>query len=467
MTSGLKVIKQGQVNKQLSKEGRKVHIVATCRKERVPYVWDARETERQERRGNCCVWDVETRPGEFNIVHPIRNLFKMGGKSSKPKVTQCNSFPFLEDRNTIETIKEAHSFFILRGLPGSGKSTIAKKITEKYSSISAIASADDLGIAPLVEESEADGSRYNKLDQQIQQYFEEDRKVIVVDDTHHDSNRLDYLFDLASGKDYIVFIVNPGTERSNNLPLLVKSSQWKLSLEKLQLLEPALKKSVIPFFFGWFLVKQDAEKLRNIAMEFLDQLSKNETFLKEFVKYVKWDSNEDFNLQEYFKKKPSVLHCTTMFCDYGKVPNSESYARAKVVEQSLSKAFVLKVSALFITPRTVGARVLLNEQQQQLWPEVKEHEDADSSGDKIELPHSSRSHITLACAPGVQAVQTGLDLLDILKAEKTKAASECQVTLEQGQLCCLGEGRWIVNLSNAIDVNTLFSGFYAKKTTIE
>lgn len=380
----------------------------------------------------------------------------MGAKLSKSPVSY--GFPFLEDKSTIEVMKETHTFVILRGLPGSGKSTVAKQIAEKYPSISGVASADHWKIAPLPKESETDSSRYHELDQQIKECLG-DKMIVVVDDTHHNKERLDYLFDLAKEKDYIVFIfdIRPA---NRDLGSLVKCSHWNYTMEQLKLMEPELQKKVVPYYFGWFLARQDAEKMRKYAMGFLDELSKNETFGEEFLKYVKSDSKENFKLEEYFQKKPSVLHCSTKFCDYGAVPNSESYAGSKIVDDSLSKCFVLKVSALFITPRTLGARVELDKDQQLLWPK---DEEAVGSGDQVNLPHSSRSHITLACAPGVQAVQTGLDLLDILKAEKAEAQHHPKVVLEQGECCCLGEGRWIMNLPNSIKVNTLFSGFYAKK----
>ncbi|XP_032890963.1 2',3'-cyclic-nucleotide 3'-phosphodiesterase isoform X2 [Amblyraja radiata] len=388
----------------------------------------------------------------------IGNLFKMGAKPSKSKSPVSCSFPFLEDKSTIEVMKETYAFVILRGLPGSGKSTVARQIAEKYPSISVVASADHWEITPLPKESETDSSRYDKLDQQIKECLG-DKTIVVVDDTHHNRERLDYLFDLAKEKDYIVFIFDVRPANSD-LASLVKCSHWNYTVQQLKLMEPELQKKVLPYYFGWFLWRQDGEKMRKYAMDFLDELSKNEKFGEEFFKYVKSDSKENFKLEEYFQKKPSVLHCTTKFCNYGAVPNSESYAGSKTVDDSLSKCFVLKVSALFITPRTLGARVELDEDQQLLWPK---DEEAVGSGDQVKLPHSSRSHITLACAPGVPAVQTGLDLLNILKAENAEAQPNLQVMLEQGQCCCLGEGRWIMNLPNSIKVKTLFSGFYAKK----
>ncbi|XP_067869550.1 2',3'-cyclic-nucleotide 3'-phosphodiesterase isoform X1 [Heterodontus francisci] len=382
----------------------------------------------------------------------------MGSKSSKLR----GDFPFLNDNDTIQTIKEAHTLFILRGLPGSGKSTISKLIEEKYRSISAVAFADGLGISPLVEEPKTDDNRYAQLDEQIQQGFKDSKNVIVVDDNHHSEKRLDDLLNLAKGNDYIVILVTPKTEWSNDCEKLAIKSQWKLSVEKLNKMKEGFQQHIIPDYFGWFLVRKSAEEMRKNAEEFLNLLSKNEEFTKEFVKNVQWHLEEDFNLQEYFQNRPTLLHCTTKFCDYGAVPHCESYAHSKAVEESYSKAFILKVTALFVTPRTVGARVSLDRHQKQLWPKEEVGDDGDDSGIKAGLPVGSRAHITLACAPGVKAVQTGLDLLDILKFEKAGNKPEYKVETEKGLLSLYSEGRCMINLSGPINVKTLFSGFYPK-----
>ena len=41
-------------------------------------------------------------------------------------------FPFLTDSETIQWIKKNRVIFIMRGLPGSGKSTLVNAITEVY-----------------------------------------------------------------------------------------------------------------------------------------------------------------------------------------------------------------------------------------------------------------------------------------------------------------------------------------------
>lgn len=54
------------------------------------------------------------------------------------------NFPFLQDAKTIEFIMNSKTMFIMRGLPGSGKSEIARNIKQVYSNMAVICSADDL-----------------------------------------------------------------------------------------------------------------------------------------------------------------------------------------------------------------------------------------------------------------------------------------------------------------------------------
>ena len=45
---------------------------------------------------------------------------------------QFTDFPFLEDKKTIRWIKQNRIIFIMRGLPGSGKSTLVKIVSKVY-----------------------------------------------------------------------------------------------------------------------------------------------------------------------------------------------------------------------------------------------------------------------------------------------------------------------------------------------
>lgn len=122
--------------------------------------------------------------------------------------------------------------------------------------------------------------------------------------------------------------------------------------------------------------------------------------------------------------------------------------------------FELSLTALFVTPRTFGARVILTEEQLLLWPT------GDAASDPPEaasLPMGSRAHITLGCAEGVEPLQTGLDLLQILALAQEGQQGEPVTEMELGSLTYFGEGRWLLSLREPICASACFSSFYGHK----
>ena len=131
------------------------------------------------------------------------------------------------------------------------------------------------------------------------------------------------------------------------------------------------------------------------------------------------------------------------------------FSALQAVTELYGSAFELSLSALFVTPRTFGARVSLTEEQLVLWPDDAEKEvEAGAS-----LPPGSRAHVTLGCAEGVEPVQTGLDLLDILALQQGEKVEE----MELGTLTYYEEGRWLLELREPICVPACFSSFYGRK----
>lgn len=119
----------------------------------------------------------------------------------------------------------------------------------------------------------------------------------------------------------------------------------------------------------------------------------------------------------------------------------------------------LSLTALFVTPRTVGARVSLTEEQLLLWPDDAEKEEPAGAS----LPLGSRAHVTLGCAEGVEPVQTGLDLLEILALQQASEKGELVVEMELGELVYFSEGRWLLSLREPMCVLACFSSFYGRK----
>lgn len=380
--------------------------------------------------------------------------------SSQPKERpESLQFPFLDDDETISTIRESKTLFVLRGLPGSGKSTLAQAIQDKYKDACKVISADHYKIAPAIRSAIPED--YSKVDEDLADYCKRDVCVLVVDDTHHERERLDQLCDIADKYRYKIILVEPKTAWKMDCLQLKEKNQWKLSVDELKKLKPSLEKEFLPLYYGWFLSKRSSENLRKTGQAFLDELSNIKAFKKESNKHFGAASDDPkmkFDLTGYFvKRPPGVLHCTTKFTDYGKAPGSDDYAQQEVVKSSYGKAFFLTITALFITPKTAGARVELSEQQILLWPG-----DVDVIQPGGSLPKGSRAHITLGCASGIEAVQTGIDLLELVKLEKAGNKGEEVGEIGGGKLLSYGNGMWLLQLSKKLEVRAIFGGYYGK-----
>ncbi|XP_054849426.1 2',3'-cyclic-nucleotide 3'-phosphodiesterase-like isoform X3 [Eublepharis macularius] len=380
--------------------------------------------------------------------------------SSQPKERpESLQFPFLDDDETVTTIRESKTLFVIRGLPGSGKSTLAQAIQDRYKDVCKVVSTDHYKITPTIRSAIPED--YGKVDEDLVDYFKRDVSVVVMDDTHHERERLEQIFDIADKYRYEVIIVEPKTPWKLDCLQLKDKNQWKLTADELKKLKPALEKDFLPLYYGWFLSKRSSENLRKTGQAFLDELASIKVFKKESNKHFGGaieDPKMKLDLTSYFvKRPPGVLHCTTKFTDFGKAPGSEDYAQQEAVKSSYGKAFFLTISALFITPRTAGARVELSEQQLLLWPG-----DVDVLPPAGNLPKGSRAHVTLGCASGIEAVQTGLDLLEFVKLEKAGNKGEEVGEIGGGKLLSYGNGMWMIVLSKKIEVRAVFGGYYGK-----
>ncbi|CAM2108780.1 unnamed protein product [Caretta caretta] len=355
---------------------------------------------------------------------------KMSTQSSKERPENLQ-FPFFDDDTTISTVKESKTLFIIRGLPGSGKSTLAQAIQDQYKDACKIVSADTYKFIPAIRSSIPED--YSKLDEDLVDYCKRDISVVVVDDTHHERERLDQLFDIADRYQYKVLFVEPKTPWKMDCLQLKDKNQWKL--------------------------KKSSENLRKTGQAFLDELGSLKVFKKESKYFLPAeDPKVKLDLTSYFAKRPpGVLHCTTKFTDFGKAMGADEYAQQEVVKASYGKAFTLTISALFLTTKTAGARVELSEQELLLWPG-----DVDKVLPTDNLPKGSRAHVTLGCASGIEPVQTGIDLLEFVKLEKAGNKGDEIEEVGGGKLQYFGNGMWMLLLSKKIEVKAIFSGYYGK-----
>ncbi|KAM4717273.1 2',3'-cyclic-nucleotide 3'-phosphodiesterase [Anableps anableps] len=366
------------------------------------------------------------------------------------------SFPLLEHEETKDALRISRTLIVLRGLPGSGKSFLARAIADTYKDHCCVFCADDHGIKP--ENPSAEG--YKALDDAIVGRCGDGTAssvMIVVDDTNHTHNRLARLGEIAEEHNLVAIFLEPQTEWSRDLSQLKTKTGRGLEETHLDAMKGPLNETSLPLYFGWFLFSSVQDKVGCTAMDFLKTLDTLEAFKKHIVDFT-GQVEKEVDLEQYFETK-GTLHCTTKFCNYGKADGASEYAKNPAVKKSYGSVFELSLTALFVTPRTVGARVSLTEEQLQLWPADAEKEsEADVPG-SASLPVGSRAHITLGCAKGVEPVQTGVDLLQILTLPQGEAVEE----MELGSLRYYGEGRWMLGLREPICASACFSSFYARE----
>ncbi|XP_010217696.1 PREDICTED: 2',3'-cyclic-nucleotide 3'-phosphodiesterase [Tinamus guttatus] len=251
----------------------------------------------------------------------------MSSQSAKER-PEGLQYPFLDDDDTIATVKESKTFFILRGLPGSGKSTLAQAIQDRYKDACRVISVDTYKIVPAIRSTIPE--EYSKVDEDLVECFKRDISVIVLDDTHHERERLDQLFDIADKYRYKIIFAEPKTQWRIDCLQLKEKNQWKLSVEELKKMKPSLEKDFLPMYFAWFLSKRSSEILRKTGQVFLDELGSLKAFKKEskyFAPAIE-DPKIKIDLTSYFvKRPPGVLHCTTKYADFGKAAGAEEYAQ--------------------------------------------------------------------------------------------------------------------------------------------
>ncbi|MGH0160689.1 UNVERIFIED_CONTAM: hypothetical protein FKN15_047266 [Acipenser sinensis] len=364
------------------------------------------------------------------------------------------AFPFLDDEASVDAYRESRTLFIMRGLPGSGKSTLASTIAGKYEGICNVISADHK-IRP--EARPALPEKYKELDEEAGRCCEEGVAVVVIDDTNHQWERLEKLFDIASEYQYLAHLVEPKTPWKNDCAALEEKTQWELTQSELEDLRGSLEEAVYPLFYGWFLTHKSQSRTKETGKKLLETLGELDEFKEHWGDFGGAASETRINLEEYFDGK-GILHCTTKFSDYGKATGAQEYAELEAVKEFYSSAFHLQISGLFITPRTAGARIRLSDKQLEVWPADSEKEATPSE----ELPRGSRAHITLGCAKDVEPVQTGLDLLEFIKMEKEGDQDWAVKDTDQGKLRYFGKGMWMLELSEEVTVKTIFGGFYPK-----
>lgn len=395
-------------------------------------------------------------------IQEVESTGDVGEPQQKGPEEKLSGPHLLDQEQTRMALRGSRSLIVLRGLPGSGKSFLARAIADRYQDLCSVVCSDDHGVKP--ESPEASAEAYKALDEAVLALCTAGTapQVIVVDDTNHTLERLVRLGEIAEQNRLVAIFLEPRTEWRADVQQLVQRNGRGLEEAQIQAMSSRMEEVSLPLFFGWFLLPGVQEKVRCTSMDFLKTLDTLEAFKKHLADFPE-ETEKELDLEQYFQPQPG-MHCTTKFCNYGKVEGAKEYAEQPAVSEHYGSVTELSLTALFVTPRTVGARVSLTEEQLSLWPADAEKEAEAAVPGAASLPPGSRAHVTLGCARAVQSVQTGLDLLDILllqrEEERSGRAAEEVVEMELGTLGYHGQGRWLLSLREPVSVQGCFSGFY-------
>jgi len=447
---------------------------------------------------NDSVVEIDTIPGGDQIDNtdapPITESTAID-ISIDDQTTSCTylDYPFLMDIPSMDSINSSLTMIIMRGLPGSGKSTIVRKLKAVFPEASSC-SADDYFLSSGVYQfdrtklKEAHTFSQAKAEELCQKLT----KLVIIDNTNVKRWEMAPYFRTASHHRYTVILVEPRTPWKFNVEELVKKNTHDVDGA---VISARVKEwqDVHPQYYGWFLNPADSSLLLNIGQSWLEKCLSNKVFFEDFSRH----SNR-YNLRSmlhYYSREglsrasEDRCHCTTRF-----VKRGDSETHAEEVDR-LGMASNLLISALVITPRTLGARVQLTQDQLKVYNQNDNEVEIIDTPQKPRIPGKSRvqvesptcaslseaiaacssslvvdgvkldnvqvpgvgrrAHITLGCAEGVRPVQAGLDQLQVLRETPART-----VAIPGGLLADFGGGRWMLSLEKGVSVQAVFSGGY-------
>ena len=409
-------------------------------------------------------------------------------------------FPFLEDPCTIKWIRQNRIVFLMRGLPGSGKSFLMNAITEVYNASKPVICTADQYFYDENGIYRWDALRLKDAHEFCQNTFKnalkEGKKMVIVDNTNVTAWEMRQYFIPTSKASYTyrVIVVEPKTPwRFDPLQLSLKNSHDVSS----EVLEKKIKSYVqaVPLYFGWFLNPSDSKKMLEMAMDLFKQLYKCNNFRQSFAKFSSM-LNLPSALSYYSRDMMSagdhtILHCTARFFGHPKDKEAmKEYMTIPQVQNSLGRVQKLKIVGYYLTSETFGCRIQLDPDQLEIFgvkenyskakqygkppkvfPVEDEFKDENVTIEKV--PQDSnmnrfrpisgrgkRAHITLFTARDARAVNAGIDLLNVVQAEKEEAKYEMVIPETQDVVRLYEDNLWVVYPERALYVDSLFTGFY-------
>ena len=178
-------------------------------------------------------------------------------------------------------------------------------------------------------------------------------------------------FKLCSDHDYIAVIIEPTTPWKYDVEELAGRSEHTPSQETISELKFCMK-PIIPYFYGWFFSFDDSTFIQKSGFMMINNLLKYREFVEDKSLNLLPRVQEHFDLRNFYTLDKAttgkdMLHITACFVNEGQTPWYKSYVNETNADLFLGKVSKMEIIGWFITPRTIGARVRLSQDQVFLW----------------------------------------------------------------------------------------------------
>ncbi|XP_068711071.1 2',3'-cyclic-nucleotide 3'-phosphodiesterase-like isoform X1 [Montipora foliosa] len=409
----------------------------------------------------------------------------------KPK-----NFQFLSDAHCIQFIRNSKVMFIMRGLPGSGKSTIANQIKKLYGDLAVICSADNFRINHEGEytwKPEEYGMPHLMCEEKARQACQKELPVVIIDNTNIKKRLLYWYIDTARSNGYYVVLVEPETSWKYNISELALKNHHQVSEEILRRMCSEFEQ-IIAKYYGWFPSENCARTIKYRMMEAINGCCATIPLFQDDLQ-IGNESQDDGQQENSTSSQTSSdtillplsclehiqdkLHVTSFYNKRGEALQAHNYVSSPALQDALGSVTTLMIIAWTITPRTVTARVKLDSKQIELWNNhdsfafeegsiVASSQRPDSSltplayHDLILKPTVGKgdtAHITLSHSSDVTPVQGRYDLRDLIRLELANSSYE-ELKLPQGLARRYSDGLYAVYLNKPLFIDALFTGYY-------